>query len=83
MSNGVEGVFPGLFQRGRGCRRVMYMHMGLCTAKQRHARVMCVLRKGIVPSRLVKKEVRIGTVCSSVMHYQGRITWLPVLQVVA
>ena len=67
--------------------------MGLCPAEQVHAPVLCVLPKGILPSRQVKKEVLIGTVCfvdlngsyyrvHPVMHYWGHMTWLPVLQFV-
>ena len=41
---------------------VMYMHMGLYSAEQGHARVFCLLRKGMLRSRRVKKEGLIGTI---------------------
>ena len=70
------------------------MYMGLCPAEQAHARVLCLLQRGIQPCRRVKREVLVGTICfihlhgsyyrvHPVMQWQGRITWLLVLQLVA
>ena len=62
MLNCVNGVFPEVFQGWGGRRGVMYRHMGLRPAEKGHTRVLCLLRKGILPSRQVKKEVLIGAV---------------------
>ena len=65
MSTCVEDVFRRCINGRRGWRRVVYTYMSLCTAEQAQSRVLCLLRNGIEPSRRVRKEVLVGTVCFS------------------